>query len=167
MIFGCKRSQLVYRLGSSLVFSSLVCVTQVALGGNQELGHPLFRTFTAGDFGSVVQIQTVAQDSQGRMLFVCDNAIAMFDNSRWETIPTPGAGFVRSLAIDGSGAVWFSSIATTRARNRIVARVPERYEALTKKESSICLLTRGLVRMPRRDELVREGLRPLRPKELL
>ncbi|HXM05281.1 MAG TPA: histidine kinase dimerization/phospho-acceptor domain-containing protein, partial [Chthoniobacterales bacterium] len=92
-----------------MVFSSLVCATQVALGGNQELGHPLFRTFTARDYGELGQIFAVIQDQQGRMLFGAANALLAFDNSRWLKIPAPGTGFIRSLAVDNRGLVWFSS----------------------------------------------------------
>jgi ligand-binding sensor domain-containing protein len=75
------------------------------------LGHPLFRTFTARDYGSIGQTQVVIQDNQGRMFFGCRDAIAMFDNSRWETIPVPEAGFIASLAVDPKGTIWFSSSA--------------------------------------------------------
>jgi streptogramin lyase len=43
------------------------------------------------------------------MLFGAANALLAFDNSRWPKIPAPGTGFIRSLAVDNRGLVWFSS----------------------------------------------------------
>jgi signal transduction histidine kinase/ActR/RegA family two-component response regulator len=81
----------------------------VALAVNREFGHPLFRTFNAHDYGEVGQIFSVAEDAQGRMLFGGESAVVAFDNNRWETIPVPGVGYIRSLAVDSHGVVWFSS----------------------------------------------------------
>jgi ligand-binding sensor domain-containing protein len=81
----------------------------VALAVNREFGHPLFRTFNAHDYGEVGQIFSVAEDAQGRMLFGGESAVVAFDNNRWETIPAPGVGYIRSLAVDSHGLVWFSS----------------------------------------------------------
>jgi signal transduction histidine kinase/CheY-like chemotaxis protein len=87
----------------------LICCAGVALGMDCELGHPLFRTFNAHDYGEVGQIFSVTEDPQGRMLFGGKNAVVAFDNNRWETIPAPGVGYIRSLAVDSHGVVWFSS----------------------------------------------------------
>jgi signal transduction histidine kinase/CheY-like chemotaxis protein len=92
-----------------LGFIVFICRVGVALAGDREFGHPLFRTFTAHDYGEMGQIFAITEDTQGRMLFGCDDAILAFDNNRWETIPAPGTGFVRSLAADNRGIVWFSS----------------------------------------------------------
>jgi signal transduction histidine kinase/ActR/RegA family two-component response regulator len=86
-----------------------ICSTLVALGRDHEFGHPLFRTFTAHDYGDAYEIYAVAQDEEGRMLFGCQDAILVFDNNRWETIPAPGTGFIRWLAADRQGLVWFGS----------------------------------------------------------
>jgi signal transduction histidine kinase/CheY-like chemotaxis protein len=83
--------------------------TAVVLGMDREFGHPLFRTFTAHDYGEVGQIFSVTQDPQGRMVFGATNAILVYDNSQWQTIAAPGTGFIRSLCVDGRGVVWFSS----------------------------------------------------------
>ena len=80
-----------------------------ALATPREFGHPLFRTFTARDYGQVGQIFAVTEDAQGRMLFGCEDAVLAFDNNRWETIPAPGTGFIRWLAVDDRGVVWFRS----------------------------------------------------------
>lgn len=80
-----------------------------ALAASQEFGHPLFRTFNAHDYGEVGQIFSVIEDPQGRMLFGGKNAVVAFDNNQWETIPAPGVGYIRSLAVDSHGVVWFSS----------------------------------------------------------
>src|ERR1700751_1754219 len=87
----------------------LVCWADVALGTDCEFGHPLFRTFTARDYGEVGQIFAVTEDPEGPMLFGCQDAILVFNNNRWATISAPGTGFVRSLAADDQGIVWFSS----------------------------------------------------------
>src|SRR5215469_4574661 len=81
----------------------------VALAADREFGHPLFRTFTAHDYGEVGQIAAVTEDPQGRMLFGSQNTILAFDNNHWETIPVPGIGYIRCLTVDGSGVVWFGS----------------------------------------------------------
>src|ERR1700751_3156834 len=91
------------------VFFVFICSTGVALANDPEFGHPLFRTFTAHDYGELGQIFAITEDPQGRMLFVAANALLAFDNSRWQKIPAPGTGFIRSLAVDSRGLVWFSS----------------------------------------------------------
>jgi signal transduction histidine kinase/CheY-like chemotaxis protein/ligand-binding sensor domain-containing protein len=92
-----------------LPFALFICSSCTALAIDREFGHPLFRTFTAHDYGEVGQILAVTQDVQGRMLFGCRNAVVAFDNNHWETIPVPGVGSIRSLAVDSRGAVWFIS----------------------------------------------------------
>jgi hypothetical protein len=74
-----------------------VCCVDVVFGADREFGHPPFRTFTARDYGEVGQIFAIGQDPEGRMLFGCEDRILVFDNNRWETTATPGAGFIRSL----------------------------------------------------------------------
>jgi len=39
----------------------------------------------------------------------CCLAVVSFDNNLWETIPVPGVGSIRSLAVDSRGVVWFIS----------------------------------------------------------
>jgi signal transduction histidine kinase/CheY-like chemotaxis protein len=90
-------------------FLVLILSANLAEAGEREFGHPLFRTFTARNYGEVGQIFAVAEDPEGPMLFGCQDAILAFDNSRWATISAPGIGFVRSLAADNQGIVWFSS----------------------------------------------------------
>ena len=85
-----------------------VCSAGVLLGADREFGHPPFRTFTAHDYGEVGQIFAITEDAEGRMLFGCEDRILVFDNNRWETIATPGTGFIRSFAVDRRGVVWFS-----------------------------------------------------------
>ena len=80
-----------------------------ASAASREFGHLLFRTFNAHDYGEVGQIFSVTEDPQGRMLFGGKNAVVAFDNNRWETIPAPGVGYIRSLAVDSHGVVWFGS----------------------------------------------------------
>jgi signal transduction histidine kinase/CheY-like chemotaxis protein len=87
-------------------FLSSICTT---LAANLEFGHPLFRTFTAHDYGDAYEIYAVTQDEEGRMLFGCQDAILAFDNNRWETIPVPETGYIRWLAVDSQGLVWFGS----------------------------------------------------------
>ena len=86
-----------------------ICSVCTALALDREFGHPPFRTFTAHDYGEVGQIFAVIEDPEGRMLFGCQDAILAFDNNRWETIPAPGTGFIRWLAVDDRGVVWFRS----------------------------------------------------------
>ncbi len=92
-----------------LEFVFFICSVCTALAADPEFGHPFFRTFTAHDYGEVNQIFSVAEDPQGRMLFGGKNAVVVFDNNRWETIPAPGTGYIRSLDVDSRGLVWFSS----------------------------------------------------------
>jgi signal transduction histidine kinase/CheY-like chemotaxis protein len=79
------------------------------LAGNREFGHPLFRTFNAHDYGDAYEIYAITEDEEGRMLFGCQDAILAFDNNRWETIPAPETGYIRWLAVDSQGLVWFGS----------------------------------------------------------
>jgi signal transduction histidine kinase/CheY-like chemotaxis protein len=96
------------RLLAFVFFISTPCVASAA---NREFGHPLFRTFNAHDYGQAGQIFSVTEDLQGRMLFGGKNAVVAFDDNQWETIPAPGVGYIRSLAVDSHGVVWFSSSA--------------------------------------------------------
>src|SRR3984957_4333331 len=82
---------------------------RTALAADREFGHPLFRTFNAHDYGDVYEIYAVTEDREGRMLFGCQDAILAFDNNRWETIPAPETGYIRWLAVDSQGLVWFGS----------------------------------------------------------
>jgi signal transduction histidine kinase/CheY-like chemotaxis protein len=90
-------------------FFVFICSAGPLIANDREFGHPLFRTFTAHDYGELGQILAVTQDSQGRMLFGCGNNIAAFDNTRWERTPVPGTGYIRSLEVDNQGRVWFIS----------------------------------------------------------
>src|ERR1700746_349280 len=90
-------------------FLIFICSAGVVLGTDREFGRPLFRTFTAHDYGELGQIFAITEDPQGRMLFGAANALLTFDNSRWQKIRAPGTGFIRSLAVDSRGFVWFSS----------------------------------------------------------
>ena len=76
-----------------------LCSAGVVLGADQESGRPIFRAFTAHDYNEVGQIFAITEDAQGRMLFGCQNAILAFDNNRWEAIPAPGTGYIRSLTV--------------------------------------------------------------------
>ena len=87
----------------------LILTTNLVDASGREFGHPLFRTFTAHDYGDAYQIYTVTQDEEGRVLFGCQDAILVFDNNRWETIPAPETGYIRWLAVDSQGLVWFGS----------------------------------------------------------
>ena len=49
------------------------------------------------------------EDARRRMLFGREDAVLAFDNNRWETIRAPGTGFIRWLAVDDRGVVWFRS----------------------------------------------------------
>src|ERR1700752_3019595 len=91
------------------VFLVLVLTANLVDASGPEFGHPLFRTFTAHDYGDAYEIYAVAQDEQGRMLFGCQDAILVFDSNRWETMPAPGTGYIRWLAADSQGLVWFGS----------------------------------------------------------
>ena len=92
-----------------LVFAFFICSLCAARPTDREFGHPLFRTFTAHDYGDAYEIYAVTEDEEGRMLFGCQDAILAFDNNRWETIPAPEAGYIRWFAVDSQGLVWFGS----------------------------------------------------------
>jgi signal transduction histidine kinase/CheY-like chemotaxis protein len=90
-------------------FLLLINTADAASGINREFGHPIFRTFSANNYGQVGQIFAVTEDVQGRMLFACGKGAIAFDGNRWETIPVSGAGFIRDLAVASGGRVWFVS----------------------------------------------------------
>src|SRR6202022_4740222 len=109
----------------SKLFGLLLFISSagVVLGIDREFGRPIFRTFSAHDYGAEVgQIFAIMEDPQGRMLFGCENPILVFDNNRWETIPTPETGFIRSFAADNHGVVWFSSSTEIGYLSRIDGR---------------------------------------------
>ena len=87
----------------------LICCAGTARAADREFGHPLFRTFTAHDYGDAYEIFAVTEDEEGRMLFGCQDAILAFDNNHWEKIPAPGTGWIKWLAADSQGLVWFGS----------------------------------------------------------
>jgi hypothetical protein len=67
----------------------------IVLGIDGEFGRPIFRTFSAHDYGAEVgQIFAIIEDPRGHMLFGSEDAILVFDGNHWETIPTPGTGFI-------------------------------------------------------------------------
>ena len=88
---------------------TFLCGISLVRASDNELGHPLFKTFSVRDYGQLGPTLAVTQDRQGRMLFGYRDAFAIFDNNRWETIAAPGIGAIRSLAADRLGRVWFSS----------------------------------------------------------
>jgi ligand-binding sensor domain-containing protein len=91
------------------LFFAFICSAGVAWATDREFGHPLFRTFTAHDYGDAYEISAVTEDEEGRMLFGCQDAILAFDNNHWEKIPAPETGYIRWLAVDSQGLVWFGS----------------------------------------------------------
>jgi hypothetical protein len=87
----------------------LICCAGTARATDREFGHPLFRTFTAHDYGDAYEIYAATEDEEGRMLFGCQDAILAFDNNHWEKIPAPETGWIKWLAADSQGLVWFGS----------------------------------------------------------
>jgi signal transduction histidine kinase/CheY-like chemotaxis protein len=122
-------------------FLIFICSSGVVLGTDREFGRPLFRTFTAHDYGEVGQIFAITEDPQGRMLFGCEDAILVFDNNRWETIPTPGTGFIRSFAADSHGKIWFSS----STQLGYLSRVDGKYQVVKVYDGSLGIDSRIIV----------------------
>jgi signal transduction histidine kinase len=122
-------------------FLFLICSAGIVLGTDREFGHPIFRTFTAHDYGEVGQIFTITEDPQGPMLFGCEDAIMVFDNNRWETIPTPGTGFIRSFAADSHGVVWF----TSSTQIGYLAKVDGKYRVVKVYDGSLGIDSRVIV----------------------
>jgi signal transduction histidine kinase/CheY-like chemotaxis protein len=91
-------------------FIIFICSACIVLASEREFGHPLFRTFTAHDYGEGSgQIFAITEDPQGRILFGCEDAILVFDNNRLEPIATPGTVHIRSFAANRDGVIWFSN----------------------------------------------------------
>ena len=57
-----------------------ICTSCTVLAIDREFWHPLFRNFTAHEYGEVGQILAVTEDVQGRMLVGCRNAVVAFDS---------------------------------------------------------------------------------------
>jgi hypothetical protein len=131
---------------SLIAFAIFVCSACTVLAGDREFGHPLFRTFNAHDYGQVGQVSSVTQDPQGRMLFGGKNAVVAFENYRWETIPAPGVGYIRSLAVDSHGVIWFSS----STQIGYLSKIEGEYRATTVRNGSFGLDCRVIVE---RDQL--------------
>jgi hypothetical protein len=128
----------------SKLFGLLLFISSagVVLGIDREFGRPIFRTFSAHDYGAEVgQIFAIMEDPQGRMLFGCEDAILVFDGNHWETIPTRGTGFIRSFAADSRGVVWFSS----GTQIGYLSRVDGEYRVVKVYEDSLGVNSRILV----------------------
>src|SRR6202023_794248 len=128
----------------SKLFGLLLFISSagVVLGIDREFGRPIFRTFSAHDYGAEVgQIFAIMEDPQGRMLFGCEDAILVFDGNHWETIPTRGTGFIRSFAADSRGVVWFSSA----TQIGYLSRVDGEYRVVKVYEDSLGVNSRILV----------------------
>jgi signal transduction histidine kinase/CheY-like chemotaxis protein len=122
-------------------FLVLILSVNVAGAGGREFGHPLFRTFTAHDYGDAYEIYAVTQDVEGRMLFGCQDAILAFDNNRWETIPTPETGYIRWLAVDSQGLVWFGS----STQIGYLARIDGKYRLVKVHSGAFGAKSRGIL----------------------
>jgi signal transduction histidine kinase/ActR/RegA family two-component response regulator len=122
-------------------FLVLILSVNVADAAGREFGHPLFRTFTAHDYGDAYQIYAVTQDKDGRMLFGCQDAILAFDNNRWETIPAPETGYIRWLAVDSQGLVWFGS----STQIGYLARIDGKYRLVKVYSGSFGARSRGIL----------------------
>jgi signal transduction histidine kinase/outer membrane protein assembly factor BamB len=75
------------------------------------------------------------------MLFGCEDAIMVFDNNRWETIPTPGTGFLRSFAADSHGVVWF----TSSTQIGYLSKVDDKYRVVKVYDGSLGIDSRVIV----------------------
>ncbi len=122
-------------------FLLFICNAGIVLAADREFGHPIFRTFTAHDYGEVGQIFAIMEDPQGHMLFGCEDAILVFDDNHWETIPTPGTGYIRSFAADSRGVVWFSS----STQIGYLSRVDGEYRVVKIYEDALGITSRVLV----------------------
>jgi signal transduction histidine kinase/CheY-like chemotaxis protein len=65
----------------------------------------------------------------------------VFDGNHWETIPTPGTGYIRSFAADSRGVVWFSS----STQIGYLSRVDGEYRVVKVYEDSLGITSRVLV----------------------
>jgi hypothetical protein len=105
-----KLDRLLFEMINLFALIIFICSACVVLASEREFGHPLFRTFTAHDYGEGLgQIFAITEDPQGRILFGCEDAILVFDNNRLEPIATPGTVYIRSFAADRDGVIWFSN----------------------------------------------------------
>ncbi len=124
-----------------LGFAFFICSLCAARATDREFGHPLFRTFTAHDYGDAYAMYAVTEDQEGRMLFGCQDAILAFDNNRWETIPAPETGYIRWLAVDSQGLVWFGS----STQIGYLARIDGKYLLVKVYHGSFGAESRGVV----------------------
>jgi hypothetical protein len=58
-----------------------ICSVCTALALDREFGYPLFRTFTAYDYGEVGQIFAVTEEPYGRVLFRCQTPFGIRQQS--------------------------------------------------------------------------------------
>ena len=137
-----KLDRLLFEMINLFAFIIFICSACIVLASEREFGHPLFRTFTAHDYGEGVgQIFAITEDPQGRVLFGCEDAILVFDNNRWETIATPGTVFIRFFATDRDGVVWFSN----STQIGYLSRVDEGYRRVKVYEGSLGVNSRVIV----------------------
>jgi len=106
-------------------YFAIIWSASVALESDREFGHPLFRTFTAHDYGEVGQIFTVTEIFR----VGCSLALPMLS---WHlTIPLAKDSGARNriyqiLTVDSRGVVWFSS----RTRIGYLSRVDGAYQVV-------------------------------------
>ena len=79
----------------------LICCAGTARAADREFGHPLFRTFTAHDYGDAYEIFAVTEDEEGRMLFGCQDAILAFDKVGVNHGIDSGVGISQSFSFPG------------------------------------------------------------------
>ena len=80
-----KLNRLLFEMINLFAFIIFICSACLALASERELGHPLCRTFTAHDYvEGLGQICAITEDPHCPILFGCEGAILVFDNTRWD-----------------------------------------------------------------------------------
>ena len=83
------------------VFLVFICSAGLVLGTDREFGHPLFRTFTAHDYGEAGQIFAVTEDSDGRT-FMSLIAGSMYASTEEQQIVDAVSGVFAALSAEDS-----------------------------------------------------------------
>ncbi len=71
-----------------------------------EVGQPLIRNFSPGDYQGQRQILSATPTPEGTMLFGGQNWVVEYDGQNWHQLDLPGIGPIYALAEDAEGSIW-------------------------------------------------------------
>ncbi len=77
--------------------------------GWAEIGHPLIRNYSPGEYGAYAQNWSIVQDRRGVMYFANTGGVLEYDGVSWRLITVPNE-VVRSLGTDATGRIFVGGV---------------------------------------------------------